>query len=83
MTAKLRGSGGVRAVIAENLLLKQQLIVQRRARRRVPNLTPRVLVVMVMDQFTRRLVGVDVHRGPVDAADLCRMIMTRSSFSTA
>jgi hypothetical protein len=31
--------GGVRAVIAENLLLKQQLIVLRRARQRAPNLT--------------------------------------------
>ena len=31
MTAKLCGPGGVRAVIAENLLLKQQLIVLRRA----------------------------------------------------
>lgn len=39
MTAKLCGPGGVRAVIAENLLLKQQLIVLRRARQRVPNLT--------------------------------------------
>src|SRR2546426_9732542 len=39
MTAKLCGPGGVRAVIAENLLLKQQLIVLRRARRRAPNLT--------------------------------------------
>jgi hypothetical protein len=29
----------VRAVIAENLLLKQQLIVLRRARQRAPNLT--------------------------------------------
>ena len=29
MTAKLCGPGGVRAVIAENLLLKQQLIVLR------------------------------------------------------
>ena len=37
-TAKLRGPGGVRAVIAENLLLKQQLIVLRRARQRAPNL---------------------------------------------
>jgi hypothetical protein len=26
-----------------------------------------------MDQFTRRLVGVGVHRGAVDGADLCRM----------
>src|SRR5262245_52735579 len=39
MTAKLCSPGGVRAVIAENLLLKQQLIVLRRARRRAPNLT--------------------------------------------
>src|SRR5713226_10706238 len=38
MTAKLCGPGGVRAVIAENLLLKQQLIVLGRARRRAPNL---------------------------------------------
>jgi hypothetical protein len=34
MTAKLCGPGGVRAVIAENLLLKQQLIVLRRTRQR-------------------------------------------------
>ena len=39
MTAKLCGPGGVRAVIAETLLLKQQLIVLRRARHRAPNLT--------------------------------------------
>ena len=30
-------------------------------------------VLVVMDQFTRRLVGVGVHRGPVNGADLCRM----------
>ena len=41
MTAKLGGPGGVRAVIAENLLLKQQLIVLLRARQRAPNLTLR------------------------------------------
>src|SRR6516164_7726850 len=39
VTAKLCGPGGVRAVIAENLILKQQLIVLRRARQRAPNLT--------------------------------------------
>jgi putative transposase len=39
VTAKLCGSGGARAVMAENLLLKQQLIVLRRARKRAPNLT--------------------------------------------
>jgi len=36
---RLCGPGGVRAVIAENLVLKQQLIVLRRGRRRAPNLT--------------------------------------------
>ena len=30
-------------------------------------------VLVVMDQFTRRLVGVGVHRGVVNGADLCRM----------
>src|SRR6266852_4071720 len=39
LTAKLCGPGGVRAVIAENLVLKQQLIVLRRGRRRAPSLT--------------------------------------------
>ena len=39
ITAKLCGPGGVRTVIAENLLLKQQLIVLRRARKRAPNMT--------------------------------------------
>ena len=39
MTAKLCGPGGVRAVIAENLMLNQQLIVLRRGRRRAPSLT--------------------------------------------
>src|SRR6266852_7241930 len=38
MIAKVCGPGGVRAVIAVNLILKQQLIVLRRARKRAPNL---------------------------------------------
>ena len=42
--AKLLGPGGVRAIVAENALLKQQLTVLRRPRRRAPNLT-------VMDRF--------------------------------
>src|SRR5262249_51852657 len=40
VAARLCRPGGIRAVIAENLLLKHQLIVVRRARRRAPNLTP-------------------------------------------
>ena len=30
-------------------------------------------MLVIMDQFTRRLVGVGVHRGAVNGADLCRM----------
>ena len=37
--ARHLGPGGANAVIAENLLLKQQLLVINRARRRAPNLT--------------------------------------------
>jgi hypothetical protein len=36
--AKLMRPGGVRAVVAESLLLKQQLVISGRARRRAPNL---------------------------------------------
>jgi putative transposase len=39
--ARLCRPGGVRAVIAENLLLKQQLLVLRRGRGRAPNLNGR------------------------------------------
>jgi hypothetical protein len=36
--AMLIGPGGVKAILAENLLLKHQLLVLRRPRRRAPNL---------------------------------------------
>lgn len=36
---KLLGPGGIRAVVAENVLLKHQLVVLRRPRRRAPALT--------------------------------------------
>jgi hypothetical protein len=36
--AVLLGTGGTRAVLAENFLLKQQLLVLQRSRRRAPNL---------------------------------------------
>jgi putative transposase len=39
VAARIFGPGGVRAVMAENLLLKQQLIVLRRGRQRAPHLT--------------------------------------------
>ncbi len=39
--AKLIRPGGARSIIAENLLLKQQLIIHNRSRQRAPNLTTR------------------------------------------
>ena len=44
VVSKLLSRGGVRAVIAEKLLLKHQLLVLRRTRRRAPNLP-------VLDRF--------------------------------
>ena len=38
-TAKLLGPGGARAVVADSLLMKQQLLVINRSRRRAPNLS--------------------------------------------
>jgi len=38
-SVRVAGPGGVRAVIAESLLLKHQLIVLNRARNRAPRLT--------------------------------------------
>jgi len=37
--AKLLGPGGTRAVLADSLLMKQQLLVLNRSRRRAPNLS--------------------------------------------
>ena len=37
--AKLLRPGGARAVAAESLLLKHQLLISNRARKRAPNLT--------------------------------------------
>ena len=38
--ARLLGPGGARAVVADSLLMKQQLLIINRSRRRAPNLTP-------------------------------------------
>ncbi len=38
--ARLLGPGGIKSVVAENLLMKQQLLVMKRSRRRAPALSP-------------------------------------------
>jgi putative transposase len=38
-------------------------------------------VLVVMDHWTRRIVGFGVHRGAVDGVALCRMSITRRAAS--
>ena len=38
--ARLLGPGGARTIVADSLLMKQQLLIMNRSRRRAPNLTP-------------------------------------------
>jgi putative transposase len=38
MVARLAGPGGARAVVAESVLVKQQLLILNRSRKRSPNL---------------------------------------------
>lgn len=44
--AKLLGPGGTRGLLAESLLLKHQLLVINRARRKAPNLTSAERILM-------------------------------------
>ncbi len=63
--AKLLRPGGVRAVAAESLLLKQQIIIGNRSRRRAPNLTS-------LDRFVLGLITLFIrpHRIPTLSAIL-------------
>ncbi len=44
--ARLLGPGGAKALVAENLLVKQQLLILTRSRRRAPNLMPRDRILL-------------------------------------
>jgi hypothetical protein len=50
---------GVCAVMAENLLLKQQLIVLRRGRRRAPHLTPPAAMGAVLMSLSTIIVAIN------------------------
>jgi transposase InsO family protein len=54
--AKLIGPGGARAVIAESILVKHQLIILTRGRERAPNLSP-------LDRFIAGLSTLFIHPG--------------------
>ena len=54
--AKLLGAGGAKAIVADRLLMKQQLLIINRSRRRAPNLTPVDLSLIHISEPTRLLV---------------------------
>jgi putative transposase len=64
-TSKLLRPGGVRALAAESLLLKQQLIVSNRSRQRAPNLT-------TVDRFLLALIALFVR--PRRIPKLCAIV---------
>ena len=57
--AKLLRPGGVRAVVAESLLLKHQLLISNRSRHRAPNLTS-------LDRFVLGFTTLFVNRGRIE-----------------
>jgi len=57
--AKLLRPGGVRAVVAESLLLKHQLLISNRSRHRAPNLTS-------LDRFVLGFTTLFVNRGGIE-----------------
>jgi putative transposase len=48
--AKLLGLGGAKSIVADSLLLKQQLLVINRSRKRAPNL-------LVIDRFPQNVLS--------------------------
>ena len=79
---KMLRPGGVRAVAAESLLMKQQLLVVNRPQDslwsvdlfRVESILLRShWVMLVMDVFTRRLVGFGVEPADIAGVSTCRM----------
>ncbi len=57
--AKLVRPGGVRTVVAESLVLKQQLLISSRSRRRAPNLNSFDRFVLVAHQQSLSATGTE------------------------
>ncbi|XOV85430.1 MAG: helix-turn-helix domain-containing protein [bacterium] len=78
--AKMLRSGGIKAIIAENLLLKQQLIVLGRSRRKAPNLrTSDRFILGGLSLFisTRRRLSVAVIMKPSTLLKFRRALVKR------
>ena len=63
--ARLLGPGGIRSVVAESVLIKQQLLILNRSRQRSPNLRSSDRLVAglcaVLTENSVRIVGVEVE----------------------
>jgi putative transposase len=81
--AKLLRSGGVRAVAAESLLLKHQLLISNRSRQRAPNLTTLDRFVLGLTRLfvnPRRIAG---RRLEIEHQHLACSICSSMLFRTA
>ncbi len=80
--AKLIRPGGSRAVIAENLLLRQQLIIHSRGRQRAPNLRSRPARILVPLSKSQAYCSTVHHCQTLDPAEVpCRVNKTQVSLS--
>src|SRR5262249_12489554 len=78
--ARLAGPGGARSVVAESVLLKQQLLILNRTRKRAPNLrlTDRVAAgVCALLMHPTRLVRSAIVLKPATLLRLHRALKTR------
>src|ERR1700730_15082792 len=78
--ARLAASGGARAVVAESVLIKQQLLILNRSRKRSPNLRladRMVAGVCTLLMRPRRLVRVAIVLKPSTLLRLHRALTTR------
>ena len=78
--AKLFRPGGVRAVAAESLLLKHQLLISNRSRQRAPNLTPLdrfVLALTTLFVSPRRIARLGVFVKPATLFKFHRVLVNR------
>ena len=78
---RLAGPGGVRAVVAESLLVKQQLVILNRSRKRSPRLrvSDRVVAgLCALFMHPRRLIRVAIVLKPSTLLRVHRALTTRT-----
>jgi len=72
--ARLAGPGGARSVVAESVLVKHQLLILNRSRKRSPNLRPSDRVVAGLCTLLMRRGGSSVLRSSSNRQPCCACI---------